>query len=66
MAVWHTFLNMNLLGEMWQSAADYNGCLARFKFLKSMPNGYDLQRAVTPHLITQQNSLQKAGVPKRQ
>jgi hypothetical protein len=30
----HFSLNLNLLGWEWQPAADNNGCLARFKFLK--------------------------------
>jgi hypothetical protein len=30
-AVWLRFLNLNLLGRVWQPAADYNGCLADFK-----------------------------------
>jgi hypothetical protein len=34
MAIWCTFLNLNLLGQVWQPAAVYNGCLARFKFSK--------------------------------
>ncbi len=57
MAVW--------LGGMWQPAADYNSCLACFfKFFLSMPSGhYYLQRAVTPHQITQQNILQRAEGP---
>jgi hypothetical protein len=27
-------LNLNLLDQVWQPAADYNGCLARFKLKK--------------------------------
>jgi hypothetical protein len=48
MAAWRTLLNLNLLGWVWQPHADYTGCLAHFKFKKSLPNGhYYLQRAVT-------------------
>jgi hypothetical protein len=60
----HLFFTLNLLGWVWQPAADYSGCLACFGFKKSAPNGhYYLQRAVTSDQITQQNSLQKAGGP---
>jgi hypothetical protein len=52
---------------VWQTAADYNGCLARFKVFKKYVKGllayYYLQQAVTPDMITQQNSLQIAGGP---
>jgi hypothetical protein len=34
MAIWHSFLNLNLLGPVWQPAAYYNGCLVLFKFFK--------------------------------
>jgi hypothetical protein len=33
-------LNVNLLGRMWDPAADYNGCLAHFKFLKRATNDH--------------------------
>jgi hypothetical protein len=36
MAIWRTFFkNLNLLRQVKKPAADYNGCLARFKFKKS-------------------------------
>jgi hypothetical protein len=54
MAVWRTLFEFKLLGRVLQPSADNNGA----------PNGhYYLQRAVTPHQITQQNSLQRAGAP---
>jgi hypothetical protein len=60
MAIWRDVLNLNLQYQVWEPAPDYNGCFARFKCLKSMPNGhYFLQRAATPDQITQQNSLQR-------
>jgi hypothetical protein len=63
-AVWRTFLYLNLLGQVSLPSADNNGCLARFKLEKSAPNGhYYLQRAVTPNQITKQNSLQRSGGP---
>jgi hypothetical protein len=47
-------LNSNFLGRVCQPSAEYNG----------VPIGhYYLQRAVTPDQITQQNSLQRSGVP---
>jgi hypothetical protein len=70
MAVCHIFFYLNCLGWVWawQTAADNNGCLARFKFKKmcaKWPLLYAAQ-AVTPEQITQQNSLQRAGATKRQ
>ncbi len=32
MAIWRSFLNLNMLDRVREPAADYNGCLARFKF----------------------------------
>jgi hypothetical protein len=56
-------MNLNLLGQVWQPAANYNGCLQRFKFKKNVPNGnYYRQQAAKPDQITQ-NSLQRAGGP---
>jgi hypothetical protein len=55
-------LNLNLLGQVWQPAFDYNGRLEPFKFLKRLGHYY-LQEAVTPYQITQQNRLQRAGDP---
>jgi hypothetical protein len=53
------FLNLNLLGQVWQPAANYNGCLASFKLKEKAANcHYYLQRAVTP-----EHSLQSAGRP---
>ncbi len=47
-------LNSNCLGSVGQPSADKHGA----------PKGhYYLQRAVTPNQITQQKSLQRAGVP---
>jgi hypothetical protein len=34
------FLNLNMLGRVWEPTADYNGCLARFIFKKSAPNNH--------------------------
>jgi hypothetical protein len=31
--------NLNLLGGVWKPAANYNGCLARFQFLRKCANG---------------------------
>ncbi len=67
MAIWSTFLNLNLLGRVWEPAVDYEGCWARFIFLKkSAKRPLFLQQAVTPDKVTQQNSLQRAGGPKMQ
>ncbi len=53
MAVWRPCC-LNFLGWVWLPSADNN----------SAANGhYYLQRAVTPHQITQQHSLQRAGAP---
>jgi hypothetical protein len=42
---WHLFFNLNLLGRVWEPTADYNGCLAHFKFLKVR------QTAITIYII---------------
>ncbi len=53
MAFWSTFFNLNLLGRVWQPAADYNSCLVHLKFENKAPNGhYYLQRTVTLNQIT--------------
>jgi hypothetical protein len=36
----HFFFHFNLLGRVWKPAADYYGCLARFKFKKSAINDH--------------------------
>ncbi len=64
MAVWRAFLNLNLLGRVWQTTADNKGCLVHFQFLKSAPNGLlYLQWAVTFDQIIQQNNLQRKEPP---
>jgi hypothetical protein len=60
MTVWHTFLNLHLLGQVWEPAADYNSCSVPFNFKKVRQNGYYyLRRAATPDQITQENSSLK-------
>jgi hypothetical protein len=59
MSVWYTFLNLNLLGRVWQPGADYDGCLAVFKFkIKCTKCPLLSAQAVTPDQITHQKSLQ--------
>jgi hypothetical protein len=56
------FKKFEISWSVWESAEDFNGCFARFKFLKIHQNGhYYLHRAATPDQITQQNSLHREG-----
>jgi hypothetical protein len=60
--------NLSLFGWVCQPAANCNGCLACFQFLKKpikLPLLFTVGcHSVTPNQITQQNSLQRAGDPK--
>jgi hypothetical protein len=63
----HFFLDLNLLGRVWEPAADYSGCVAHFKLKKSAPNGYYYrQLAARPDqiILAEYCSLQNAGGPK--
>jgi hypothetical protein len=53
------FLNLNLLGRVWQSAANNNECLAHLKFKKNM------QTAITicSRLQYPTRTLRRAGGP---
>jgi hypothetical protein len=55
MAVWRTFLNLKLLGLMWE-LANYNGCLALHIFKKCTKRPL---LSATSDQITHQNSLQR-------
>jgi hypothetical protein len=58
------FKSSNLLGRVWQPAANFNGRLMCFKFYKLCQTAITFcKRAATPNNITQQNSLQRAGGP---
>jgi hypothetical protein len=54
MAIWRTFLNLNLLDRAWETVEDYNGYLVRLKFKKAHQMADQ---------VIQQNSLQRAGGP---
>jgi hypothetical protein len=48
MAVWRPLLNLNLLGRLWESAADYNGYLAYYNFKKTVRQTTDTIRSKLP------------------
>jgi hypothetical protein len=58
------FLNLNMLGRVWEPDADYNGFFAHFQLKKkNSPNGHYYMQAASPDQITHQNSLKRAVGP---